>query len=80
MSVNTGYKPVRQFSLPAETVRHIWLPLKLSAISCFLLTLLYMINGLLQRLSSVILLPAEALRQEAEPRGQSRQEAIFRGQ
>ena len=38
--IYTGYKLVRQFSLPAEAVRHIWLPLKLSAISCFLPLLL----------------------------------------
>ena len=39
------------FSFPAETVRHIWLPLRLSAISCFLPRLLYTINGFLLRLS-----------------------------
>ena len=32
----TGCKRVRKVSLPAETVRHIWLPPRLSAISCFL--------------------------------------------
>ena len=31
-TMNTGYKPVRQFSLPAETVHHIWLPSRLSEI------------------------------------------------
>ena len=41
-----GFKPrldqdiVRQFSLLGETVRHIWLLLKLPAICCFLLRLL----------------------------------------
>ena len=36
VTVCTGYKLVLQFSLPAETVRHICLPLTLSAISCLL--------------------------------------------
>ena len=47
----TGYKRVCLFSLPAETVRHIWLPPRLSVISCFLLRLPSMKNGFLQRLS-----------------------------
>ena len=55
LSVNwifiTGYKRVRQFSLPAETVRHIWLPPRLPAISCFLPRLLCLGNSFLQRLS-----------------------------
>ena len=49
--VLTGYKRVRQFSLPAETVRHIWLPPSLSAIPCFLPRLLCLGNSFLQRLS-----------------------------
>ena len=48
---STGYKRVRQFSLPAETVRHIWLPPRLSAISFFLPRLLCLVNSFLQRLS-----------------------------
>ena len=51
---HTGYKLVRQVSLPAEPVRHIWLPPRLSAISCSLPRLLYMINGFLPNLSSCI--------------------------
>ena len=47
----TGYKRVRQFTLPAETVRHIWLPPRLSAISYFLQRLLCSVNRFLQRLS-----------------------------
>ena len=38
--IYTGYKLVRQFLLPAETICHFWLPPKLSAISCFLQRLL----------------------------------------
>ena len=45
------YKRVPQFSFPAETVRHIWLPPRLSAISCFLPRLLCSGNSFLQRLS-----------------------------
>ena len=30
LGVYTGYKLVRRYSLPAETVRHIWLPPRLS--------------------------------------------------
>ena len=48
---HTGYKWVHQFTLPAETVCHIWLPPRLSVISCFLLRLLYSVNSFLQRLS-----------------------------
>ena len=48
--LRTGYKRVCQFSLPAETVRHNWLPLRLSAISCFLPRLLCLGNSFLQRL------------------------------
>ena len=47
----TGYKRVRQFSLPAETVGHIWLLPRLSTISCFLPWLLCLVNSFLQRLS-----------------------------
>ena len=47
----TGHKRVRQFSHPAETVRHIWLPLRLSPISCFMPWLLCLENSFLQRLS-----------------------------
>ena len=47
----TGDQPVRQFPLPAETVCHIWLPPRLSAISCFLPRLLCLENSYLQRLS-----------------------------
>ena len=35
----TEYKLVRQFSLPAETVRHIWLLPRPAVVSCFLLRL-----------------------------------------
>ena len=48
----TGYKQVHQFSLPAETVRHIWLLQRLSAISCFLPRLFCLENSFLQRLSA----------------------------
>ena len=51
LAVTTGYKQVSQFALPAETVHHIWLPLRLSGISCFLLRLLCLVNSFLQRLS-----------------------------
>ena len=47
----TGYKRIRQFTLPAETVRCIWLPPRLSAISCFLPRLLCLVNSFLQKLS-----------------------------
>ena len=47
----TGYKRVRLFSLPAETVRHIWLLPSLSMISCFLRRLPSTKNGFLLRLS-----------------------------
>ena len=47
----TGYKRVRQFTHPAETVCHIWLPPRLSAISCFLPRLFCLVNSFLQRLS-----------------------------
>ena len=50
-SVSTGYKKVREFTLPAETVCHIWLPPRLSAISCLLPRLLCLVNSSLQRLS-----------------------------
>ena len=51
MAVGTGYKWVRFFTLPADTVRRIWLPPRLSAISCFLPRLLCLVNSFLQRLS-----------------------------
>ena len=74
---NTEYKLVCQFSLLAKTARHIWLLLRLSTISCYLLRLLYMcmINGFLPSLSTWPL-PAES-QQEEQLHGQSRQEAIF---
>ena len=46
-SYTSGYKLVCQFPLHAEAVCHNWLLLRLSAISCFLPRLLYMINGFL---------------------------------
>ena len=73
--INTGYKRVCQFSLPAETVHHIWLPPRLSAISCFLPRLLCSGISILQKLS--VWLCCES-RQEAESNGQSLQKAIFR--
>ena len=48
--MGTGYKRVRYFSLPAETVGHIWLPPRRSTITCFLQRLLYLVNSFLQRL------------------------------
>ena len=50
----TGCKPVRQFSLPAETVHHIWLPPRLSTISCFLHGLPSLKNVFLPRLSALL--------------------------
>ena len=49
-----GYKLVRQLSLPAETVRHNWLPPRLSAITCFLPKLLSAKNGFLPKLSACL--------------------------
>ena len=60
-SLNTGYKRVRLFSLPAETVRHIWLPPRLSLISCFLPRLSSTKKWLPVETVCVILLPAESL-------------------
>ena len=51
ISITTDSKGVSQFSLPAETVRYIWLPPRLSRISCFLQRLLCLGNSFLQRLS-----------------------------
>ena len=48
----TEYNLIRQISLPAKAVCHIWLPLRMSAISCFLPRLLCMINGFLLSLSA----------------------------
>ena len=57
MRSNTGYKRVRQFTLPAETVRHIWLPPRLSAV-----------RDLLLPAETVVL--GKKSRQEAESHGQ----------
>ena len=46
------YKLVRQFSLPAQTICHIWLLLRLSTTSCFPPILLSAKNDFLPRLSS----------------------------
>ena len=46
----TGLKRILQFTLPAETVRHIWLSPSLFTISCFLPRLLCSVNSFLQRL------------------------------
>ena len=54
-SVYTGYTPVCQFSLPAETVRHIWLPLRLSA------STIVCDKRLPAKTVCMILLPAETL-------------------
>ena len=67
--VYTGCKRVRQFMPPAETVRHIWIPPRLSVISCFLPRLLCSVNSFLQRL--------ESLGRKQKSHGQSLQEAIF---
>ena len=68
----TGYKRVRKFSLSAETVRHIWLPLRLSVISCFLPSLPSTKYGFLQRLSEQEdINRAQQSRQEARDHGQS---------
>ena len=73
----TGYKPVRQFSLCTETVRHIWLPP---------MTVRDLL--LLAKTVSVIILPAESLCKSKRSRtiptetkydGQSRQEAKIGG-
>ena len=64
----TGCKRVRKVSLPAETVRHIWLPPRLSVISCFLPRLPSTKNGFLHEAIS----QAQQSRQEARDRGQSR--------
>ena len=69
-----GYKLVRQFSLPADTVRHTGLPPRLSAISCFLSRLPCVIKGFLSRLSARFY-----FLQDAKSRGLSRLKAIFRG-
>ena len=74
---NNNYFPFRvvhKFSLPAENVRHLWLPSILSGISCFLLRLLFTKNDFLPRLRA-ILLSAES-QEEAELREQSSQEAL----
>ena len=58
----TGYKTVRQFSLPAETVRHIWLPTEhCPANSCFLQGLLSSKKWLPVETVRMTLLPAESL-------------------
>ena len=50
--LTTEYKLVRKFSHPAETVRHIWFPPRLSTISCFLPRLLCVINSFMHRPST----------------------------
>ena len=75
----TGYKRVRLFSLPAETVRHIWLPPRLSVISRFLR------DYRPQNMASCRDYPCDSAscqdsRQEAKLHGQSLQEAIFQAQ
>ena len=71
----TGYKLVHQFSLPALTVLHIWLLLRLSRISCFPARLLSLRNSFLPgcRQDSA---SCQESQQEAESGGQSWQEAL----
>ena len=82
----TGYKLVRQFLLPAETVRNIWLPPRLSAISCFLPRLLFAkMSSCRDRLRECVsyrdcprdCASCQESRQEAESREQSREETIY---
>ena len=74
----TGYKRICQFSLPAETVHHIRLPLRLSGISCFLPRLLCMENGFLQGMF-VWFSFMPKVSAGAESHGQSLQETNFHG-
>ena len=68
MHIYTGYKLVRQFSLPAETVCHIWLPSRLSGITCFLPRLLPREKKLPAETVRVNVLPAENLvRKQNQP-------------
>ena len=75
----TEYKRVRYFSLPAETVRHVWLSSRLSVISCFLPRLPSTKNA------SCRDCPCDSVscrdsRQEAKSHGQSLKEAIYQAQ
>ena len=54
------YKLVRQFSLLADTVRHILLPPRLSALSCFLIETAVRDKYLPAETVHVILLPVES--------------------
>ena len=78
-SNTTGYKRVRLFSLPAETIRHIWLPPRLSAISCFLARIPSTKDGFLSR--RVCACDSASFRDSRqELKEQSLQEAIYRAQ
>ena len=79
LTISTGYKRVCQFMLLAETVRHIWLPPRLSVISCFLLRLPSPKNGFLQRLPCDSASCRDSL-QEAKLHGQSLQGTIYPAQ
>ena len=77
--ITTGYKLDRQFSLPAETVRHIWLPPRLSVISSFLPRLLSAKMASFRDCSRDYASLRDC-QQEAKSREQSRQEAIYQEQ
>ena len=59
----TGYKLVRQYSVPAETIRHIWLRSRLSTNSCLLpgVGLLSSKKWVPVETVRLIVLPAESL-------------------
>ena len=71
----TGYKLVSKFLHHAETALHIWLPPRLSAISCFLPKLLSAQNGFLPGLFDSA--SCRESRREAESHGQTWQEVIY---
>ena len=88
-SMHTGYNRFRQFSLPAETVHHIWLPPRLSSTLASCRDYCPVRELLLPAETTVLeeWLPAETVRvtascwesrQEAESCWQSLQEAIYR--